>query len=112
RVWSAPEPVLPLAEGAQAFREALTAAVAVRTQGRDLVSCDLGGLDSTAVACLAAGGPGHGGGYTAASADPVADDVTWATLTVAQLPKVEHHVIPANEMPLVYHGLRTLDDAL
>src|SRR5689334_10770963 len=96
RWWSPPEPVLPMAEGAQALREALTAAVTVRTRGRDLVSCDLGGLDSTAVACLAAGGPAHVVAYTAASADPAADDVTWATRTVAQLPTVEHHVIPAD----------------
>ena len=112
RWWSPPEPVLPMAEGAQALREALAAAVSVRTQGRDLVSCDLGGLDSTAVACLAARGPAHVVAYTAASADPAADDVAWATRTVAQLPTVEHHVIPAEEMPLVYHGLTTLDDAL
>jgi asparagine synthase (glutamine-hydrolysing) len=112
RWWSPPEPVLPMVEGAQALREALTAAVAVRSRGQDLVSCDLGGLDSTAVACLAAGGPAHVVAFTAASADPAADDVMWASRTVAQLPKVEHHVIPANEMPLVYHGLSTLDDPL
>src|SRR4029453_11584187 len=74
--------------------------------------CDLGGLDSTAVTCLAAGGPAHVVAYTAASADPAADDVAWATRTVAELPEVEHHVIPADEMPLVYHGLKTLGDAL
>jgi asparagine synthase (glutamine-hydrolysing) len=50
--------------------------------------------------------------YTAASPDPLADDVAWATRTVAGLSDVEHHIIPADEMPLVYHGLTTLDDPL
>src|SRR5919106_6173629 len=54
RWWTPPEPVVPMAEGALALREALVAAVAARTRGRQLVSCDLGGGDSTAVCCLAA----------------------------------------------------------
>ena len=44
RWWSPPEPELPLAEGAARLREAMTAAVDLRVAGRDLVSCDLGGL--------------------------------------------------------------------
>ena len=43
--------------------------------------------------------------YTAASRDPLADDVAWAGRTVAGLGNVEHHVIPAEEMPLVFHGV-------
>lgn len=112
RWWTPPEPVVPLAEGAHTLRATLTEAVAARTRGRALVSCDLGGLDSTAVACIAAGGPAKVVAYTAASADPLADDVEWAARTVARLGNVEHHVIPADEMPLVYHGVRTLDDPL
>jgi asparagine synthase (glutamine-hydrolysing) len=99
-----------MAEGAPALREALSAAVAVRTRARALVTCDLGGLDSTAIACTAAGGPAQVVAYTAASADPLADDVEWAVRTVAALGNVEHNVIPAAEMPLVYHGLLTQDD--
>lgn len=110
--WTPPEPVVPMAQGAPALRDALAAAVAVRTQGRDLVSCDLGGLDSTAITSLAARGSAHVVAYTAASPDPLADDVAWAARTVADLPQVEHHVIPADQMPLVYHGLDTLDDPL
>jgi asparagine synthase (glutamine-hydrolysing) len=91
---------------------ALSDAVGVRTRGRALVSCDLGGLDSTAVTCLAAGGPARVAAYTAASADPAADDVAWAIRTVADLPTVDHHVIPADEMPLVYHGLTDPGDRL
>jgi asparagine synthase (glutamine-hydrolysing) len=110
--WSPPEPVVPMAEGAPALRDALSAAVAARTQGRALVSCDLGGLDSTAVTSLAAREDAQIVAYTAATADPLADDVQWATRTVAALGNVEHHIIPADEMPLIYHGLLSQDDAL
>jgi asparagine synthase (glutamine-hydrolysing) len=110
--WTPPDPALPMAEGAPALRDALAAAVAVRTHGRTLVSSDLGGLDSTAVTCLAGRETAQVVAYTAASPDPLADDVAWAARTVAALPHVEHHVIPAHEMPLVYHGLTILDDPL
>ena len=112
RWWTPPEPVVPMAEGAPALREALTAAVASRVRGRELVSCDLGGLDSTSVCCLAAQADAKVVAYTAASPDPLADDVDWAVRTVAGLGNVEHHVIPAEEMPLVYHGLHAMDDQL
>ena len=108
RWWAPPEPVVPLAEGAVALREALSAAVAARTHDRRLASCDLGGLDSTAVCCLAARGPAKLVAYTAAHQDPLADDVYWAGRTVAGLGNVEHHVIPEREMPLTYHAM--LDD--
>jgi asparagine synthase (glutamine-hydrolysing) len=113
RWWSPPEPVVPMAEGAPALRDALSAAVAARTRDRDVVSCDLGGLDSTAVCSVAARcGQAQVVAYTAASQDPLADDVYWASRTVAGLGNVEHHVIPETEMPLVYHGLHGLDDLL
>jgi asparagine synthase (glutamine-hydrolysing) len=112
RWWTPPEPVVPMAEGAVALREALLAAVAARTRGRQLVSCDLGGVDSTAVCCLSAHQEAKVVAYTAASPDPLADDVEWASRTVARLGNVEHHVIPADEMPLVYHGLLALEDQL
>jgi asparagine synthase (glutamine-hydrolysing) len=105
RWWVPPEPVVPLAEGAVALREALSAAVAARGRDRLLVSCDLGGLDSTAVCCLAARGQAKLVAYTAAHQDPLGDDVYWAARTVAGLGTVEHHVIPESEMPLVYHAL-------
>jgi asparagine synthase (glutamine-hydrolysing) len=111
RWWAPPEPVTPMAEGAPALGEALSTAVAVRARGRRLVSCDLGGVDSTAVCCLAARGQAKVVAYTAASPDPLADDVAWATRTVGGLGDVEHHVIPAEEMPLVYHGV-ALDEQL
>jgi asparagine synthase (glutamine-hydrolysing) len=110
--WTPPEPVVPMAEGALALRQALTAAVGVRTRGRTLISCDLGGVDSTSVCSLAAQEKAKVVAYTAASPDPLDDDVAWATRTVAGLGNVEHHIIPAEDMPLVYHGLLALDDRL
>ena len=110
--WKPPAPVLPMAEGAAALRQALSAAVAARTHGRRLVSCDLGGVDSTAICSLAARQKAKVVAYTGASPDPLADDVAWAARTAAGLSNVEHHVVSADEMPLVYHGLLGLDDRL
>src|SRR4029453_7804555 len=101
-----------MAEGAPSLREALSAAVSVRTGGRTLVSCDLGGVDSTSVCCLAARGEAKVVAYTGASPDPLADDGEWAPRTVTELANVEHHVISSDEMPLVYHGLSALEDQL
>jgi asparagine synthase (glutamine-hydrolysing) len=112
RWWSPPEPVVPMAEGAPALRDALSAAVEARVRSHALVSCDLGGVDSTSVCCLAARGHAEVVAYTAATRDPLADDVAWAGRTVAALGIVEHHVIPAEEMPLVFHGVQAADDPL
>jgi asparagine synthase (glutamine-hydrolysing) len=112
RWWTAPEPVIPMAEGAPALREALSAAVAARTQGHQLVSCDLGGVDSTAICSLAAHQEAKVVAYTLASPDPLADDVAWAARTVTGLGNLEHHVVPADEIPLVYHGTLAMNDQL
>jgi asparagine synthase (glutamine-hydrolysing) len=112
RWWTPPEPVVPMAEGAAALREALSAAVDARVGGRKLVSCDLGGVDSTSVCCLAARGRAKVVAYTAATRDPMADDVAWAGRTVAALGGVEHHVIPAEEMPLVFQGVQAVGERL
>ena len=110
RWWRAPEPVLPMVEGAPALRAALSAAVGARVAGHELVSCDLGGLDSTAVCGLAAGRGATVAAYTAANRDPLADDVVWAERTVAGLTGVEHEVIPAEELPLVFAGITDFVD--
>jgi asparagine synthase (glutamine-hydrolysing) len=112
RWWAPPEPEVPMAEGAPALREALAAAVHARARRHPLVSCDLGGVDSTAVCCLAARGTATVVAYTAASPDPLADDVAWAGRTVAALGRVEHHVISAEEMPLPFDSLHLADDPL
>jgi asparagine synthase (glutamine-hydrolysing) len=110
--WAPPEPVVPIAEGAPSLRDALSAAVDARIRRRELVSSDLGGLDSTSVCSLAARGAAKVIAYTAASRDPLADDVTWAARTLAGLGTVEHHVIPAEEMPLMFHRGEAGDDPL
>ena len=99
-----------MAEGAPVLRDALAAAVAARCDGRDLVSCDLGGLDSTAICSLASLQSAQTVAYTAGCRDPEADDARWATQTVAALCNVEHHLIPPDEVPLFYEGVFDSDD--
>ncbi|MFJ8533450.1 lasso peptide isopeptide bond-forming cyclase [Streptomyces sp. NPDC093591] len=108
--WVPPEPVVPMAEGAPALREALSAAVEARIQGRDVVSCDLGGLDSTSLCALAARGRAQVIAYTADGLDPMCADVTWARRTVAALRGVDHHIIAGDRMPMVYEGVQDIDD--
>jgi asparagine synthase (glutamine-hydrolysing) len=110
--WTPPEPVVPMSEGASALREALSVAVDARVRGRDVVSCDLGGLDSTSVCCLAAHGGAKVVAYTADGRDPMGEDAAWARRTVAGLGNVEHHIIAGDRLPLVYDGLRDMDDRL
>ncbi|WP_037890783.1 lasso peptide isopeptide bond-forming cyclase [Streptomyces sp. NRRL S-87] len=112
RWWSPPDPHLSLAEGADRFREALTAAVAVRTRGRELVTADLGGLDSTAVCCAAARGDAKVAAYTAAIHDELGDDVYWARRTTRAIGTLEHHVVPASDLAMTFDGIDTLDDVL
>ncbi|MEH6376397.1 lasso peptide isopeptide bond-forming cyclase [Streptomyces sp. KLMMK] len=112
RWWSPPDPVVPLAVGAVHLREVLAEAVAVRTRGRDLVSSDLGGLDSTAVCCTAARGGAEVVAYTAAAHDEAGDDVYWAERTVRALGRVEHHVVPAREVAMTFDGIDNLRDVL
>jgi asparagine synthase (glutamine-hydrolysing) len=110
RYWAAPEPTVPMAEGAPALRAALSAAVEVRTRGRDLVSTDLGGFDTTSLCCLAARGPAHVAAYTWAPLDPAADDAFWARRTVAALGTVEHHIVPSECTPFAFSGIGEQDD--
>lgn len=109
--WRAPDASVPMAQGAPVLRARLAAAVQVRTQGHELVSTDMGGLDSTSLCCLAARAGTHVVAYTADGRDPLVDDVTWAHRTVADLDDdVEHHVLPWQWFPLHYGGLSDLDE--
>lgn len=110
RWWTAPEPTVPMAEGAPVLRAALSAAVEVRTQGHDLISTDLGGFDTTSLCCLAAHGPAHVAAYTWSPPDPHADDVLWARRTVAALDTIEHHVVPSECAPFAFSGVGEQDD--
>ncbi|MDT3400052.1 lasso peptide isopeptide bond-forming cyclase [Streptomyces sp. B1866] len=118
RWWRLPRRDVPLAEGAPALREALRQAVGVRVRGRDLVTADLGGLDSTAVVCTAVRAGAKVAAYTAATHDPRGDDVHWARRTVQDLAAaegagtVEHHVVPAEQCPLTFDGVDALTDVL
>ncbi|MCO1580718.1 asparagine synthase-related protein [Crossiella sp. SN42] len=111
RWWTPPEPVLPMRAGAAELRAALSAAVTGRLRNDTLVSADLGGVDSTALCCLAAHGPGTVVAYTTTDRDPLGDDADWARRTVSALDTdIEHHVIPAGELPLGYDSLHELTD--
>jgi asparagine synthase (glutamine-hydrolysing) len=111
RWWTAPEPTVPMAEGAPALRAALSEAVEVRTRGRELVTTDLGGFDTTSLCCLAARGPAHVAAYTWAPLDPAADDALWARKTVAALGTVEHHTVPSERTPFAFSSIGERDDA-
>jgi asparagine synthase (glutamine-hydrolysing) len=111
RWWTAPEPTVPMAVGAAAVRSALAAAVDVRTRGRELVTTDLGGFDTTSLCCLAARGPAKVAAYTWESLDPAADDVVWGRRTVSALGNVEHHVIPSERTPFAFSGVGESDDS-
>ena len=102
-----------MAEGAPALREALSAAVAARTQGREpgQLRPRRAGLDLGVQPRRPRGRP-RSSPTPPRARDPLADDVAWAVRTVAGLGNVEHHVIPAEEMPLPYHGFSAMDDQL
>jgi asparagine synthase (glutamine-hydrolysing) len=108
--WTPPEPVVAMSEGAPALRTALWAAVDARVRGRDVVSCDLGGLDSTSVCSLAVHLGANVVAYTAGGRDPAGEDTAWARRTVAALSGVEHHVIAGDQFPSVYACLREAHD--
>lgn len=112
RCWSPPPAELPLAEGARLIRERLADAVAVRIAGRELISADLGGVDSTAVVATAARAGAKTVAYTAAVHDVLGDDVTYARRTVEALDAVEHHIVPATAVPLTFDRVDALDDDL
>ncbi|MGW2184487.1 lasso peptide isopeptide bond-forming cyclase [Streptomyces sp. NPDC001719] len=113
RWWTPPEPVRPLADGAPAVREALTAAVGARTRQGGVVSCDLsGGLDSTSVCFLADRSPARVVASTWPGRDPADDDLEWAKRAAGHLPEVEHVVWDAHASPLVYTDLLDIDDPM
>jgi asparagine synthase (glutamine-hydrolysing) len=112
RHWTPPEPSLSLTEGAVALREALSSAVAARLDGDRPVSCDLSGLDSTAICSLAARNGAPVTAITFANPDPRDDDVMFARRTVSGFPSVEHVVMPPGDTPLFYDGLLDTSDRL
>jgi len=87
-----PAPDRPTVEGAADVREALAAAVAVRTERDGLLSADLsGGMDSTSLCAFAAGQLGSGefivGGIP--GDESISDDAHYARLAAAHWPHIE-----------------------
>ncbi|MGQ0775673.1 MAG: asparagine synthase-related protein [Pseudonocardiales bacterium] len=108
--WSAPQPIAPLADGAPVFAEALTRAVAGRVSLADgPVGVQLsGGLDSTAVSCLAGNAIRDRAALllvTTASISPGNDDLRWARQVADHLAPAEHLVIDAPEAPVFFDDL-------
>lgn len=102
--WTPPPANRPCADGAPILAEALIGAVGGRARtGGGLVSVQLsGGLDSTAVSCLAADGLGDRSALllvTTASISPGNDDLDWARRVAEHLAPAEHVVLPAGEFP-------------
>lgn len=103
-----PAPVRTAADGAAAVREALAAAVTVRTERDGLLSADLsGGLDSTSLCSFAAGQLGAGelivGGIP--GDETISDDAHYARLAAAHWPHVEHVELTPQQTPLFYRGI-------
>ncbi|MEV3858296.1 asparagine synthase-related protein [Streptomyces sp. NPDC050095] len=116
RWWHAPDPELPMAEGALRLGEALDRAVRAHLAGRTRVSCELsGGFDSTSLAFLARrAGPADLALLTVASRERGAEDETWARRAVDLArartpagtgPRLTHLTVPAAEAPLFYAGV-------
>ncbi|HEX8156746.1 MAG TPA: asparagine synthase-related protein, partial [Solirubrobacteraceae bacterium] len=85
-------------------------AVGARLRSGVGVSCDLAGLDSTAVCAIAARQGASLTAFTAASPDPRDDDLAWARRSIAAVGSVHHEVVPADRLPLFYEDLLNLDD--
>lgn len=111
--WSPPPATEPLSDGAHVLAEVLTSAVAGRVSAADeAVSVQLsGGLDSTAISCLA----GHALQdrsalllVTTASISPGNDDLRWARQVAEYLDPAEHLVLGAQEIPRFFDGLRNV----
>ncbi len=108
--WNPPRATLPLSDGAQVLADALTGAVADRVHTTDEpVSVQLsGGLDSTALSCLA----GHALQdrstmllATTASVSPGNDDLRWAREVAEYLAPAEHVVLDAEAAPRFFEDL-------
>nr|WP_243744723.1 asparagine synthase-related protein [Streptomyces hainanensis] len=104
--WTTPEPELPLARGAHSVRAALGAAVAARTAGGGTISADLsGGMDSTSLCFLAAGGHARLLTCTRTGGDSSHGDAAWARQVPAHLPRAEHLLMDCADLPPFFAGM-------
>ncbi|MEV0125834.1 asparagine synthase-related protein [Streptomyces sp. NPDC050703] len=105
RWWQPPEQRNSLPTGAQEVRRALQTSVRLHLQGRTCVSSELsGGFDSTTLLFLATQ-ERPVLAVTAESRDPLDDDRDWADLAILHSERVDHHVVAAHDVPLVYADL-------
>lgn len=103
--WRPPQPRVPLAVGAREVREALRSSVRHHIRDRTAVSGELsGGFDSTSLMFLAAR-ERPVLAVTAESLDPLDDDTEWALLAARHCGQVDHRVVAAHDVPLVYADL-------
>ncbi|MEV6024839.1 asparagine synthase-related protein [Streptomyces sp. NPDC052036] len=103
RWWQAPEPELPLEEGAPAVHAALSYAVRSRTSSRHPVTADLsGGMDSTALCFLAARSAHQLLTFRWGEADAGNDDAMFAAHSAALLVQASHMVVPQHELPALF----------
>jgi asparagine synthase (glutamine-hydrolysing) len=115
--WTPPEASTPRTDGAPLLVEALTSAVAgrVRTVGGPVSVQLSGGLDSTAVSCLAAEGLRDRSALllvTTASISPGNDDLVWARRVGEHLAPAEHLALDAQELPWFFDDLPTAANEL
>lgn len=106
--WRRPKPTLSRAEGAERLREAVAAAVRVRTDAGADVACDLsGGLDSTPLCYFAAQGPRGVLARTFYTEDPGGrEDLDWAQRALPSMPGVHtHEVFSTDGLPDFFGGL-------
>lgn len=113
RWWTRPFPELPMAQGAQILRRALSEAVAVRTSLPATVGCDLsGGLDSTSICFLAARGSARLVAFTGQAMDPGDDDLAWASDAAQHLTGITREILPRGTLPLAYDEIISSDEQL
>jgi asparagine synthase (glutamine-hydrolysing) len=106
RWWPAPEPVLPVAEGAAGLRQALLDAVASRIRPGEAVAADLsGGLDSTSVCFAAAAAGADLRTVTIRWTGEFNEDVRWARLAAERLPVVAALEYEPEQLPTYLTGL-------
>jgi asparagine synthase (glutamine-hydrolysing) len=106
RWWRAPDPVLPVAEGATALRQALADAVASLVGPGDAVAADLsGGLDSTSVCFTAAAAGADLRTVTIRWTGEFNEDPRWADLAAGHLPVTARLVYEPDDLPPYLTGL-------
>ncbi|MDA3647970.1 asparagine synthase-related protein [Saccharopolyspora indica] len=109
RWWTPPAPTRPVAEGAEALREELARAVALRVRHTSpdvRLGCDLsGGMDSTSLCLLA---DHHGADLVTATlslSDASSTDAKWADLAAAAMPGLDRFHLGAEDLPACFSGI-------